>query len=54
MTRRAPVIGITADFSPARRDEQGAASEATHFLPQRYCRAIADAGGVALILPAMH
>jgi len=54
MTRRAPVIGITADFSPARRAEQGAAREAAHFLPQRYCRAIADAGGIALILPAMN
>jgi putative glutamine amidotransferase len=52
MTVLAPVIGITADFSPARRDERGGAREAAHFVPQRYCRAIADAGGVPVILPS--
>jgi putative glutamine amidotransferase len=55
MSRRgAPVIGITADFSPAKRDGNGAAYEATHFLPHRYCRAVENAGGVALILPALN
>ncbi len=55
MSRRgAPVIGITADISPAKRDSNGAAREATHFLPHRYCRAVEKAGGVALILPAMN
>jgi putative glutamine amidotransferase len=53
MTRSAPVIGVTADFFPALRDGNGTVREATHFLPQRYCRAIEDAGGIALILPAM-
>jgi putative glutamine amidotransferase len=48
----APVIGITADIAaPQRRN--GAASEATHFLPQRYCRAVESAGGVPVILPAL-
>jgi putative glutamine amidotransferase len=52
--RNAPVIGITADLSPAQRDGDGFAREATHFLPHRYCRAVENAGGVALILPAMN
>jgi len=52
--RRAPVIGITADLAPAQRNENGAQREATHFLPHRYCRAVANAGGVALILPAVN
>jgi putative glutamine amidotransferase len=51
---RAPVIGITADFTPAQRHRNAAAREAAHFLPHRYCRAVEDAGGVALILPAMN
>lgn len=54
MSRRAPVIGITADLSAAQGDENGAAREATHFLPHRYCRAIVNAGGVPLILPALN
>ena len=34
MNRRgAPVIGITADLTEAKRDENGAHREATHFLP---------------------
>ncbi|MGH7929064.1 MAG: gamma-glutamyl-gamma-aminobutyrate hydrolase family protein [Candidatus Binatia bacterium] len=53
MSRRAPVIGITADFSPANRDGNGATREATHFLPHRYCHAVENAGGIALILPAI-
>jgi putative glutamine amidotransferase len=52
--RGVPVIGITADFSPAERDNSGVHREAAHFLPHRYCRAVEDAGGVALILPAMN
>jgi putative glutamine amidotransferase len=55
MSRRGPpVIGITADLSPAERDSNGATREATHFLPHRYCRAVENAGAVALILPAMN
>ena len=55
MTRRgAPVIGITADLAQAKRDANGVHREATHFLPHRYCRAVENAGGVALILPAMN
>jgi putative glutamine amidotransferase len=53
MSRGRPVIGITADLSTAKRDENGANGEATHCLPQRYCRAVENAGGVPLILPAM-
>jgi putative glutamine amidotransferase len=53
MTRRAPLIGITADLSAGRRAGTDAAREPTHFLPQRYCRAITDGGGVTLILPSM-
>jgi putative glutamine amidotransferase len=49
-----PVIGITADLTPAKRDRNGTAHEAIHFLPHRYCRAVENAGGVALILPAMN
>jgi putative glutamine amidotransferase len=48
------VIGITADLSPAKRDGNGTAREATHFLPHRYCRAVEKAGAVALILPVMN
>jgi putative glutamine amidotransferase len=52
--RCAPVIGITADLSPGQRDQNGSAREATHFLPHRYCREVASAGGVPLILPAIN
>ncbi len=55
MNRRGvPVIGITADLSAAERDRNGATREATHFLPHRYCRAVENAGAVALILPAVN
>ena len=55
MSRRgAPVIGITADLSPAQRNSNGVRREASHFLPHRYCRAVENAGGVALIVPAMN
>ena len=52
MSRWAPLIGITADFSPANRCTKGRAGEAAHFLPHRYCGAVENAGGMALILPA--
>ena len=51
MSCGAPVIGITADLSSNGNSVAGR-SEATHFLPHRYCRAIANAGGIPLILPA--
>jgi len=54
MTRiHAPVVGITADFAPPQPGRNGTVREASHFLHHRYCRAIAKAGGVALILPAL-
>jgi putative glutamine amidotransferase len=52
--RRAPFIGITADFSAGRRNGGSSAREATHTLPHRYCRAVENAGGVALILPVIN
>jgi putative glutamine amidotransferase len=48
------VIGITADFATADANGNGMRREATHFLPHRYCRAVETAGGIALILPALH
>ena len=45
--RRWPVIGITADITDARK----ANHEPTLFLPQRYLRAVADAGALPVILP---
>jgi putative glutamine amidotransferase len=53
MRRRIPVVGITADISLAPHDRLSSAREAMHFLPQRYCRAVEDAGAAAVILPAM-
>jgi putative glutamine amidotransferase len=49
MTNRAPLIGITADSLV--NGSGAGASEPALFLPQRYCRAIEDAGGVPLMLP---
>ena len=46
-----PLIGITADLSPAQRNRTETPREATLFLPQRYCRAVEDAGGTPIILP---
>lgn len=54
MSREVPVIGITADFSPADPNQDRIYREATHYLPHRYCRAIESAGAVALILPATN
>jgi putative glutamine amidotransferase len=46
----APLIGITADLLAP---DNGASvnREPTLFLPQRYCRAVQNAGGVPVILP---
>jgi putative glutamine amidotransferase len=46
-TTIAPVIGITADVLDSENPEH----EPALFLPQRYCRAVQEAGGVPLILP---
>ncbi len=55
MTRRgAPVIGITADFSPGSGALNRPSLEARHFLPHRYCRAVESAGAIPLILPALN
>jgi putative glutamine amidotransferase len=48
--RAAPLIGITADLL-ARDFDANPKHEPTLSLPQRYCRAIERAGGLALILP---
>jgi putative glutamine amidotransferase len=50
-TTRAPLIGITADLSGVSANDTDSAQEPTLFLPQRYCRAIQEAGGIPLILP---
>lgn len=50
-TSRAALIGITADFSGVPANGTDSAQEATLFLPQRYCRAIQEVGGIPLILP---
>ncbi len=50
-TSRAPLIGITADLSGVPADGTDFVQEPTLFLPQRYCRAIQEVGGIPLILP---
>jgi len=50
-TSRAPLIGITADLSGVPGHVTDSAQEPTLFLPQRYCRAIQEVGGIPLILP---
>jgi putative glutamine amidotransferase len=50
-TSRAPLIGITADLSGVSANATDSAQEPTLFLPQRYCRAIQEVGGIPLILP---
>ena len=50
-TSRAPLIGITADLSRVPANGSDPAQEPTLFLPQRYCRAIQEVGGIPLILP---
>jgi putative glutamine amidotransferase len=46
----APLIGITADLSTDSRSND---DEAMLLLPQRYCRAIENAGGIPLVLPSI-
>ncbi|HSE89360.1 MAG TPA: gamma-glutamyl-gamma-aminobutyrate hydrolase family protein [Candidatus Binatia bacterium] len=48
---RAPLIGISADLSDVPANATNPAQEPLLFLPQRYCRAIQEAGGITLILP---
>ena len=51
ITSRAPLIGVTADLSGASAQGTASAQEPRLFLPQRYCRAIQEVGGIPLILP---
>jgi putative glutamine amidotransferase len=46
-----PLIGITADISIPQHNRTQTRRESTLILPQRYCRAIEDAGGTPIILP---
>ena len=48
---RRPLIGITADLSIPQSARSETQKEITFFLPQRYCRAIENAGGLPVILP---
>ena len=50
-TSRTPLIGITADLSSVPAKGTNPTQESTLFLPQRYCRAIQEVGGIPLILP---
>ena len=45
------MIGITADFAAATDLRLAPRQEPTVFLPQRYCREVEKAGGLAIILP---
>ncbi len=45
------LIGITADLSSPQSTKSETQRERTLFLPQRYCRAIENAGGTPIILP---
>lgn len=47
-----PLIGITADLSDASPNGTGNYRESTVFLPERYVRAIEQAGAIPLVLPA--
>ena len=46
-----PLIGITADLSAPNGNKSPTRPELTLFLPQRYCRAVEDAGATPIILP---
>ena len=46
-----PLVGITADLSSSERNGTQKRRETTLFLPQRYCRAIENAGGTPIVLP---
>jgi len=50
-TSRAPLVGITADLSGVSANGTDSVQEPTLFLPQRYCRAIQEVGGIPIILP---
>src|SRR4030095_1337422 len=50
-TSRAPLIGITADLASVPTNGTNPTQESTLFLPQRYCRAIQEVGGIPLIPP---
>ena len=49
--KRVPLIGITADRSSVAANGSNSGPEPVIFLPQRYCHAIQEAGGIPLILP---
>lgn len=46
-----PLIGITTDISVPQTNGTRTQRDATLILPQRYCRAIEDAGGTPIVLP---
>ncbi|HWH78800.1 MAG TPA: gamma-glutamyl-gamma-aminobutyrate hydrolase family protein, partial [Candidatus Binatus sp.] len=46
-----PVIGITADLAAEKVQRGKPIRETTLFLAQRYYRAVAQAGGIPVILP---
>jgi len=46
-----PLIGITADLATPKSHGTDRKHENTFFLPERYCRAVENAGGTAVILP---
>jgi putative glutamine amidotransferase len=48
---RCPLIGISADLSGVPANATNPAQEPILLLPQRYCRAIQETGGITLILP---
>jgi len=47
---RPPTIGITADLTGAPYDGTKS-KQVSLFLPQRYCRAVEDAGGIPFVVP---
>lgn len=49
--KRAPLIGITADQTSVAANGSNPGQEPVLVLPQRYCHAIQEAGGIPLILP---
>lgn len=51
MTKRKPLVGITADFAVANAQTK---REPTLFLAQRYYRAVEQAGAIPLILPPLN
>lgn len=47
------MIGITPDLSRVESNRAQAEQEPALFLPQRYCHAVEDVGGIPLVLPFM-